>query len=873
MIYEHTLANGLKLLAEERHDIPMVTVWSWYRVGSSYETPGITGITHLCEHMNFKESKSYPRPGDLDAALAGWGAMINGYTWIDTTTHYSVCLTGGLDDALKVEAERMYAMLYNTKSIETERGVVTSEYEGGHNDPEELLFEAMQLAAFQAHGYRWPTIGMLSDLRTFTAQQVRDHYNRYFAPNNAAIVVVGDFSWEKLKKKVKQHFGHIPPSRFEKPQLTAEPTQHGMRRVTVKGTGNVPYLGIMFHTPAAGAPDIASVLMLRGLLAGGGPLNIAHGSYGSTRHSSRLYKALVDTGLAARVSAFFTPTRDPFALFVFAVLHSEKQFSEAEEAVFDVTNSLAGKGPGGKELKQAASQFKLAFAKEEERLAGRAENMGYFGSIHTPKTWEKLKRAVVRQKADAVRNAAAAYGGRDNATVGHFIPQAEPAPPAAWEQMPEPKQVPESGSFAPRLPRVKTKQLPGCTLTARCSVAANGLTVYSALSKKQRTVSIRLVLPAGSSWQKSTGTVAELTGRSCVLETASYSRKRMLTQTDAMGTMIHCSVGRDAAILSATVLPEHLEKVLPLFFSVVSEPVLSSETLKEERKKLVNERKSLLEDPASVAHRTLMETLFPRHPYRFHPSGSEKDTAPKKQQVMRFWNECWRPEGSALVVAGNFKAKELEKALEKQTGWTGTSRRGTAADPQKAGKTERHVAMPGKTQSDIAMGMLLPGRLHDDYPALKVLDQVTGRIVGMGRLGARLRYEKGFAYYAYSTIRTWKLTSTWNVAIGVAPGNVKESIREAKQVLRHVQQNGVTEKECGIAKAAICSRLLAGLQGSAGTADLLAEIAVKELPVDYFQRYIDSIKAMKRKTINEIAGKYIDWSKINIVTAGPASDK
>jgi predicted Zn-dependent peptidase len=107
----------------------------------------------------------------------------------------------------------------------------------------------------------------------------------------------------------------------------------------------------------------------------------------------------------------------------------------------------------------------------------------------------------------------------------------------------------------------------------------------------------------------------------------------------------------------------------------------------------------------------------------------------------------------------------------------------------------------------------------------------------------------------------------------VAPGNVKESIREAKQVLQHVQQNGVTEKECGIAKAAVCSRLLAGLQGSAGTADLLAEIAVKELPADYFQHYIRSIKALKRKTINEIAGTYIDWNKINIVTAGPASDK
>ena len=163
-----TLDNGLKVLVREDHTAPLASVWCWYKVGSKDERPGLTGVSHWCEHMNFKGTANIPRD-QVKGIIEQFGGTWNGYTWIDQTTYLETATRDALDRMLFIESERMASCLYHPDDCESERTVIISELQGGENDPDQLLDQELTATAFKAHPYRHPTIGWLSDLQTMTS--------------------------------------------------------------------------------------------------------------------------------------------------------------------------------------------------------------------------------------------------------------------------------------------------------------------------------------------------------------------------------------------------------------------------------------------------------------------------------------------------------------------------------------------------------------------------------------------------------------------------------------------------------------------------------------------------------------------------------
>ena len=183
-VREETLSNGLKLLIREVHTAPLVSVWCWYGVGSRDEMPGQTGVSHWVEHMNFKGTTNIPRE-QMKGIVERFGGMWNGYTWIDQTTYLETAAREALDQMLFLEAERMAHGLYEPAECESERTVIISEFQGGENDPEQVLDTEVTATAFRAHPYRHPTIGWLDDLKSMTRDDLYGHYRRFYVPNNA----------------------------------------------------------------------------------------------------------------------------------------------------------------------------------------------------------------------------------------------------------------------------------------------------------------------------------------------------------------------------------------------------------------------------------------------------------------------------------------------------------------------------------------------------------------------------------------------------------------------------------------------------------------------------------------------------------------
>ena len=182
MVRETVLDNGLKVLVREVHTAPLASVWCWYRVGSKDEGPGVTGVSHWCEHMNFKGTKNIPRD-QVKGIIEKFGGAWNGYTWIDQTTYLETASKDALDRMLFIEAERMDACLYDPADCESERTVIISELQGGENEPEQLLDTEVTATAFKVHPYHHPTIGWLADLQTMTRDDLYGHYRKFYVPS------------------------------------------------------------------------------------------------------------------------------------------------------------------------------------------------------------------------------------------------------------------------------------------------------------------------------------------------------------------------------------------------------------------------------------------------------------------------------------------------------------------------------------------------------------------------------------------------------------------------------------------------------------------------------------------------------------------
>src|SRR5713226_6379376 len=231
-----TLDNGLNVFIQEEHTAPLASVWCWYKVGSQDERPGLTGISHWCEHMNFKGTTNIPRD-QVKGIIEQFGGSWNGYTWIDQTTYLETATRDALDRMLFIESERMANCLYHPDDCESERTVIISELQGGENDPDQLLDQELTATAFKAHPYRHPTIGWLSDLQTMTRDDLYGYYRRYYIPNNATLVIVGDVDGDAALRTVEKHFSGIAPGRAPVRLSTVEPEQTGERRVTIRKEG------------------------------------------------------------------------------------------------------------------------------------------------------------------------------------------------------------------------------------------------------------------------------------------------------------------------------------------------------------------------------------------------------------------------------------------------------------------------------------------------------------------------------------------------------------------------------------------------------------------------------------------------------------
>ena len=423
MVRDTTLANGLRVLVQEEHTAPLVSVWCWYRVGSKDERPGLTGVSHWVEHMNFKGSTNIPRD-QIKGIIEQFGGTWNGYTWIDQTTYTQTATRDALDRMLFIEAERMARCLYEPDECESERTVIISELQGGENDPDQLLDQELTATAFKAHPYRHPTIGWLSDLQTMTRDDLYGYYRRHYTPVNATLVIVGDVNADHAIARAAAHFGDIDSGVEPPRQRTVEPEQTGERRVVLRKEGTAAYLKVAYHAPAVYDPQFVPALLLDAVLTGAKGVNLwSSFRVPPPQRSARLYRALVERGLASSLLGALLPTAEPFLYSVSMTATDGTPLDLVEEVLLEELDRVRRDGVTPEELTRAQAQLQARLVFDADSVTNIAHQLGYFDVIGGADVFRALPQTIAATSVDDVAAVASRLFTVDNRTVGRFEPQ------------------------------------------------------------------------------------------------------------------------------------------------------------------------------------------------------------------------------------------------------------------------------------------------------------------------------------------------------------------------------------------------------------------------------------------------------------------
>ncbi len=409
------LSNGLTVLALEDHTVPSIAYYTLFKVGSRNERPGITGLSHLFEHMMFNGSAKF-KPKAFDQIVEAGGGSSNAFTTSDSTEYQTEFSSPTIDIAIKMEADRMRALKLDRANIEQERGIVKEERRvNTDNSIEGSMAEMLWNTAFVAHPYHWDTIGFMKDIDAIKLQDAQDYFRIHYAPNNAVLCVVGDFNSHTLFEKIRREYSDIPSQPAPRPVVNSEPPQPGERRVKLNRAAELPAIMMGYHIGNAKDPYDAALDVLSNIL-----------SYGE---SSRLYKSLVyDKQIATSVSATNESRVDPGLFTFYGQAQQGHTAEECENAIYAALKDIQDKGVTEREVQKARNVLGAHYVNSFKTNLGLAGQLAEYEANWGD--WRKLydypKRHDKVTTAD-VQRVARKYFGEKNRTVVTLVPEKEAA--------------------------------------------------------------------------------------------------------------------------------------------------------------------------------------------------------------------------------------------------------------------------------------------------------------------------------------------------------------------------------------------------------------------------------------------------------------
>jgi zinc protease len=741
-ITEYKLDNGLNVLLFPDNSKPTVTVNITYLVGSRHEGGGETGMAHLLEHMLYKGTD---KRGPVMTELRAHGASFNGSTWYDRTNYFETmpATEENLRYGLEMEADRMIHSRVSREDLDSEMTVVRNEFEMGENNPEAILQQRVMSTAYLWHGYGRSTIGARSDIEHVPIPRLQAFYHMYYQPDNATLVVAGKFDEAKTLAWIKEIFGAIPkPTRQLIPTYTEEPTQDGEREVTLRRTGDIQVIDVVYHTPAGSHPDAAALEVLAAIL-------------GETP-SGRLYKALVETKKAVATSGNNLDLHDPGVIGFDARLSKEGSLDDVEKTMLGVIDGVVKEPPSTDEVERAKARLlkdiELAF-NNSERIA---INLSEWESMGDWRLQFLFRDGIKKVTPEDVARVAKLYLKPSNRTIGRFIPTAAP----------DRSEIPSTPSVAAEVKDYKGNALveageafdpSPANIDARTIrvTLPNGMKL-ALLPKKTRggTVSAMLVLYFGD--------VKSVTGRRMAAQsaatllmrgTAKHTRQQIQDELDRLKAQMNTIGGPIRADVNINTIRASFPDTLRLAAEVLRQPVFPETEFEQARQASITNIESDRTEPQALAGKAMSRHISP------YPKGDpravgtfDEDIEDYKKltlaDVKKFYADFYGASNAELAIVGDFDAVEIQRLATELFGswkspapYTRIKREWTRLEA-----VNRSIETPDKANALFFAVTTMPIDDDDpDYPALLAANKIFGEGTE-SRLFLRIRGKDGLSY-------------------------------------------------------------------------------------------------------------------------------
>ncbi len=445
-VQQQVLTNGLRVLLVEDHSFPVVSCFVWYKVGSRNEAPGMTGISHLVEHMLFHNVGNY-RKGELGATIVRNGGQFNGFTSDDFTAFYETVHPSKLDLMLRIESDRMRKANFTSQDLKDELVRINQDIEEQARDPQASLAREVRSTAFAQHPYRNPSIGYKTDLENLTAQDVRAFYDRYYYPDNATLVVVGDINSPAVSAAIAKYFAILPKSPNPIPVVrNVEPPQQAERRVIMHQPGKRDVVEIAYHAPAFSDGDAAAVMVMEKIM--------------NAQFSGRLRK-VIESKAAMSARSAYELKKDP-GLFTVSFTIAPGSLQKLLEVWDGTVNQIKAQGASDSELRRAKNLAEFSYDSENDGPYHDAFNLGFCECLQTwqlASSWPDKLKAVTN--AD-IQRVAKRYFAQENRVVGLLAtPASAPkAPPTSPTPVKPPTKSAPSAESEPDVQHREPHQKP-----------------------------------------------------------------------------------------------------------------------------------------------------------------------------------------------------------------------------------------------------------------------------------------------------------------------------------------------------------------------------------------------------------------------------
>ncbi|MBI3313473.1 MAG: insulinase family protein [Candidatus Omnitrophica bacterium] len=873
--YELT-ANGLRILLAEDHSAPVATVMVTYQVGSRHENDRYRGSAHLLEHMMFKGTPAYNKQAQTSIAsvLQQVGAMMNAGTWQDGTNYFELLPSDQLDLALSIEADRMRNSLIRQEDLKSEMPVVQSEFDRLDNSPLFALQHGVWEKAFQVHPYHFPIIGIRQHLEEMSAAGLKEFYDLYYWPNNAVLSIIGDFETKKILALIEKKFASISASPQAIPSLDLqEPEQKEKRFIEIKREDRVQAVELAYKTPPATDADIIALGLLGQILGDG--------------KTSRLYRALIDRGLAVQVYSEASKTFDPGLFELLVILTPGVKHEEAEKELFRILDEIKKEGVTEEELTRAKNQLyaQMAFMRDGSFSMSNELSAAIAAGDWTLFT-EYPQKIKSFTNADVLR-VAQKYLIESTLTHGRLISK-HPEKPNKTIPLKAQKPassvviVPDTEIPLEEILSLPSQEIPaGKKISQRAKVKKVGpVQVITVKTGVKDVVTLAGSFKGPGRVFAKNSRVADMAASMLDQGTKDMDKFEIAKLLEDRGAQVGFRLNHERVGFNARCLKKDVPLVLRLISEQLRYPDFDPEEFEKTKQ---NQRAGIyqaMSETAQQAAAALSREIYPPgHPHYELPFEKELENVEKVTlpDVREFFDTHYGPMEMTVVAVGDVDSETLEKSIE--TGFADWAVKKITSDyPHEIldRAAERKVIfVADKTKADVILGHGLSVTREDPvYFPLYLANGILGGDFS-ARLSNTVRDDQGLTYHIQSQLNgiEKKTQGHWEINMILNSKSLEAGIDAATAQTRLFIAEGITEKELEDEKSTLTGNFKVALATTGGLAGQILRAEELGLGLQYLDEFENLIQAVTLPQANQALRQYFHPDKLHIVIAGSIKEK